>query len=77
MNSYEFMGIDLEVGEEVISRRTSFVKRAVAFLKRRRAANRVSRNNITRDHSGARKRLVAAFFSEKPMYGEVKFQKTF
>ncbi|GJV12579.1 ALP1-like protein [Tanacetum coccineum] len=78
MNSYQFMGIDFEEGEEeVTSRKKSFVKRAIAFIKRRRGANRLSRNNITRDRSGAHERLVAAFFSEEPMYGEVKFRKTF
>ncbi|GJR42154.1 ALP1-like protein isoform X1 [Tanacetum coccineum] len=78
MNSYQFMGIDFEEGEEeVTSRKKSFVKRAIAFIKRRRGANRLSRNSITRDRSGAHERLVAAFFSEEPMYGEVKFRKTF
>ncbi|GJW66112.1 zinc finger, CCHC-type containing protein [Tanacetum coccineum] len=78
MNSYTFIGIDFKEGEEeVTSRKKSFIKRAIAFIKRRRRANRLTRNNITRDRSGAHERLVAAFFSEEPMYDEVKFWKTF
>nr|GEU83626.1 hypothetical protein [Tanacetum cinerariifolium] len=72
------MGIDFEEGEEeVTSRKKSFIKRAITFIKRRRRANRLTRNNITRDCSGAHERLVAAFFSEEPMYDDVKFRKTF
>ncbi|GJY78837.1 receptor protein kinase-like protein ZAR1 [Tanacetum coccineum] len=64
MNSYQFMGIDFEEGEEeVTSRKKSFVKRAIAFIKRRRGANRLSRNSITRDRSGAHERLVALHVS--------------
>ncbi|GJZ12519.1 ALP1-like protein [Tanacetum coccineum] len=78
MNSYTFIGIDFKEGEEeVTSRKKSFIKRAIAFIKCRRRANRLTRNNITRDRSGAHERLVAAFFSEEPMYDEVKFRKTF
>ncbi|GJS67466.1 ALP1-like protein [Tanacetum coccineum] len=79
MNSYTFMGIDLdgEEEEEVTSRKKTFIKRAIAFIKNRRRANRVTRNHITRDRYGAHERLVAAFFSEEPMYDEVKFRKTF
>ncbi|GJZ78323.1 ALP1-like protein [Tanacetum coccineum] len=67
-----FMGIDLYgEEEEVTSRKKTSIKRAIAFTKNRRRANRVTRNHITRE------RLVAAFFSEEPMYDEVKFQKTF
>ncbi|GKD44105.1 ALP1-like protein isoform X1 [Tanacetum coccineum] len=74
MNSYTFMGIDLE---EVTSRKKTFIKRAIAFIKSRQRANRLTRNNITRDRAGAHERLVAAFFSEDPTYGEVKFRKMF
>ncbi|GJT83943.1 serine carboxypeptidase-like protein 51 [Tanacetum coccineum] len=77
MNSYTFMGIDLEGEEEVTSRKKTFIKRAIAFIKNRRRANRVTRNHITRDRYGAHERLVAAFFSDEPMYDEVKFRKTF
>ncbi|GJV14838.1 ALP1-like protein [Tanacetum coccineum] len=77
MNSYTFMGVDLEGEEEVTSRKKTFIKRAIAFIKNRRRANRVTRNHITRDRSGAHERLVAAFFSKEPMYDEVKFRKTF
>ncbi|GJV33586.1 ALP1-like protein isoform X1 [Tanacetum coccineum] len=78
MNSYTFMGIDLDgEEEEVTSRKKTFIKRAIAFIKNRRRANRVTRNHITRDRYGAHERLVAAFFSEEPMYDEVKFRKTF
>ncbi|GJV64812.1 ALP1-like protein isoform X1 [Tanacetum coccineum] len=76
MNSYAFMGIDLD-GEEVISRKKTFIKRAIAFIKNRRRANRVTRNHITQDRYGVHDRLVAAFFSDEPMYDEVKFRKTF
>ncbi|GJU22263.1 ALP1-like protein [Tanacetum coccineum] len=77
MNSYTFMGIDLDGEEEVTSRKKTFIKRAIAFIKNRRLANRVTRNHITRDRYGAHDRLVAAFFSDEPMYDEVKFRKTF
>ncbi|GJS56894.1 ALP1-like protein isoform X1 [Tanacetum coccineum] len=77
MNSYTFMGIDLEGEEEVTSRKKTFIKRAIAFIKRSRQANRLTRNSVTRDRSGAHERLVAAFFSEEPMYDALKFRKTF
>nr|GEX98396.1 hypothetical protein [Tanacetum cinerariifolium] len=64
MNLYTFMCLDdLEEGEEISSRKKSFIKRALAYIKIRRQANRVTRNIITRDHAGAPQRLVAAFFS--------------
>ncbi|GKD95381.1 ALP1-like protein isoform X1 [Tanacetum coccineum] len=54
MNSYTFMGLDdVEEGEEISSRKKSFIKRAIAFIKIRRQANRVTRNDITRDRAGA------------------------
>ncbi|GKB49996.1 ALP1-like protein isoform X1 [Tanacetum coccineum] len=63
MNSYTFMGLDdVEEGEEISSRKKSFIKRAIAYIKIRRQASRVARNNITRDRAGAHERLVAAFF---------------
>ncbi|GJR37504.1 ALP1-like protein [Tanacetum coccineum] len=78
MNSYTFMGIDLEGEEEVTSRRKkTFIKRAIAFIKSRRVANRPTRNIITRDRAGAHQRLVVAFFSEDPMYDQLKFRKMF
>nr|GEU96069.1 hypothetical protein [Tanacetum cinerariifolium] len=64
MNSYTFMSLDVKEGEKVNSRRKTFTKRAIAFIKSRRQANRLTRNNITRDRSGAHDRLVAVFFSE-------------
>ncbi|GJW07045.1 ALP1-like protein [Tanacetum coccineum] len=76
MNSYTFTGLDVEEGE-VNSRRVTFIKRAIAFIKSRRQANRLTRNRITRDRSGAHERLVAAFFSEDPMYDATRFRKTF
>ncbi|GJX49573.1 ALP1-like protein [Tanacetum coccineum] len=67
MNSYMFMGIDLEEEKEVTSRRKkTFIKRAIAFIKSRRVANWPTRNIITRDRAGAHQRLFAAFFSEDP-----------
>ncbi|GJT12341.1 ALP1-like protein isoform X1 [Tanacetum coccineum] len=77
MISYTFMGINVEEGEEVISHKKTFIKRAIAFIKRRRRANRLTRNNITRDRSGAHECLVAAYFSEDMMYDAIKFQKKF
>ncbi|GJV69572.1 ALP1-like protein isoform X1 [Tanacetum coccineum] len=77
MNSYTFLGIDVEEGQEFNSRRKNFIKRAIAYIKIRRQANQLTRNNITRDHSGSHERLVAAFFSEDPMYDATRFQKTF
>nr|GEX91669.1 transposon protein, putative, Pong sub-class, expressed [Tanacetum cinerariifolium] len=71
------MSLDLEEGEEVTSRKKTFIKRAIAFIKARRQANRLTRNNITRDHSGAHERLVTFFYSEDPMYDALKFRKTF
>ncbi|GJV25233.1 ALP1-like protein isoform X1 [Tanacetum coccineum] len=63
MNSYTFMGLDdVEEGEEISSRKKSFIKRAIAFIKIRRQANRVTRNDITRDRAGAHERLVAEWF---------------
>nr|GEU31258.1 hypothetical protein [Tanacetum cinerariifolium] len=57
MNSYTFMGLDdVEEEEEISSRKKSFIKRAIAFIKIRRQANRVTRNNITRDRAGAHER---------------------
>ncbi|GJU33637.1 hypothetical protein Tco_1181991 [Tanacetum coccineum] len=78
MNSYTFMGLDnVEEGEEVSSRRKSFIKRATAYTKIRRQANRLTRNNITRDRSIAHERLVVAFFTEDPIYDATRFRKTF
>ncbi|GKB29240.1 hypothetical protein Tco_0868641 [Tanacetum coccineum] len=78
MNSYTFMGLDdEEEGEEISSRKKSFIKRAITYIKMRRQATRVTRNIITRDRAGAHTRLVAAFFSETPMYNETRFRKTF
>ncbi|GJY70639.1 ALP1-like protein isoform X1 [Tanacetum coccineum] len=72
------MGLyDVEEGEEISSRRKSFIKRALAYIKIRRQANRLTRNSITRDRSGAHERLVAAFFTEDPMYNATRFRKTF
>ncbi|GJU09761.1 hypothetical protein Tco_1132157 [Tanacetum coccineum] len=77
MNSYTFMGLDVEEGEEVNSRKKTFIKRGIAFIKSRRQANRLTRNNITRDRSCAHERLVAAFFSEDSIYDAIKFRKMF
>nr|GEY04804.1 hypothetical protein [Tanacetum cinerariifolium] len=69
MSSYTFMGLDdVEKGEEISSRKKSFIKRVIAYIKIRRQASRLTRNNmtrnsITRDRAGAHERLVAAFFS--------------
>ncbi|GJR87096.1 ALP1-like protein [Tanacetum coccineum] len=77
MNSYTFMCLDDVEGEEISSRKKSFIKRAITYIKMRRQATRVRRNNITRDRTGTHTRLVAAFFSETPMYNETRFRKTF
>ncbi|GKE99346.1 ALP1-like protein isoform X1, partial [Tanacetum coccineum] len=61
MNSYTFMGLDdVEEGEEISSRKKSFIKRVIAYIKTRRQATQVSRNSITRDCAGAHERLVNA-----------------
>nr|GEX18602.1 hypothetical protein [Tanacetum cinerariifolium] len=77
MNSYTFMGLDdVEEGEEISSRKKSFIKRVIAYIKIRRQASRLTRNSITRDRDGAHERLVAAFFSDKPLYDAARFRKT-
>ncbi|GKC52965.1 ALP1-like protein isoform X1, partial [Tanacetum coccineum] len=67
MNSYTFMGLDdVEEGEEISSRKKSFIKRVIAYIKMRRQTTRVPRNSITRDRAGAHERLVISFFTETP-----------
>nr|GEU59841.1 putative nuclease HARBI1 [Tanacetum cinerariifolium] len=64
MNSYTFIGLDdVEEGEEISSRKKSFIKRVIAYIKIRRQASRLRRNSITKDRVGAHERLVDAFFS--------------
>ncbi|GJU92071.1 hypothetical protein Tco_1304494, partial [Tanacetum coccineum] len=78
MNSYTFMGLDdVEEGEEISSRKKSFIKRAIAYIKMRRQTTQVPRNSITRDRTGAHERLVAAYFTDSPMYNEKRFWQTF
>ncbi|GKA52540.1 ALP1-like protein isoform X1 [Tanacetum coccineum] len=77
MNSYTFMGLDDIEEEDISSSKKSFIKRALAYIKISRQANRVTRNSITRDRSSAHERLVAAFFTEDPMYNATRFRKTF
>nr|GEX76166.1 hypothetical protein [Tanacetum cinerariifolium] len=78
MNSYTFMSLDdVKEGEEISSRKKTFIKRAIAYIKTRRQATQVSRNSITRDCAGAHERLVAAYFTESPMYDEKRFRQTF
>ncbi|GJY08201.1 ALP1-like protein [Tanacetum coccineum] len=78
MNSYTFMGLDdVEEGEEISSRKKSFIKRAIAYIKTRRQTTRVPRNIITRDRAGSHERLVIAFFTEAPRYDEKRFRQTF
>ncbi|GJX52794.1 hypothetical protein Tco_0281163 [Tanacetum coccineum] len=61
MNSYTFMGLDdVEEGEEISSRKKSFIKRAIAYIKMRRQTTRVPRNSITRDRAGAHERLCTS-----------------
>nr|GEW75002.1 DNL-type zinc finger protein [Tanacetum cinerariifolium] len=68
MNLYTFMGLDdVEEEEKNSSRKKCFIKRAIAYIKIRREASRVTRNNITRDLAGAHERLLAAFFTDAPM----------
>ncbi|GKC16233.1 RNA-directed DNA polymerase, eukaryota [Tanacetum coccineum] len=42
-----------------------------------RQATQVLRNSITRDRAGAHERLVAAYFTDSPMYNEKRFRQTF
>nr|GEU49140.1 hypothetical protein [Tanacetum cinerariifolium] len=54
MNLYTFMGLDDVVeGVEISSRKKSLIKRAIAYIKIRRQASRLTRNSITRDRAGA------------------------
>nr|GEZ87098.1 hypothetical protein [Tanacetum cinerariifolium] len=65
MNSYTFMGLyDVE---EISSRKKTFIKRVIAYIKTKRKATQVSRNSITRDRAGAHEHLVAAYFTESPI----------
>ncbi|GJZ17100.1 ALP1-like protein [Tanacetum coccineum] len=74
MNSYTFMGLDdVEEGEEISSRKKTFIKRVIAYIKTRRQATQVSRNSITRDRAGAHERLIvnavtthSAYFQSNP-----------
>nr|GEV46915.1 hypothetical protein [Tanacetum cinerariifolium] len=68
---------DVKEREEVVNRRVNFLKRAMVFIRNRRQANRPTRTPINRDRVGAHVRLVAAFFSENPLYDAYKFRKTF
>ncbi|GJU24663.1 ALP1-like protein [Tanacetum coccineum] len=78
MNLYTFMGLDdVEEGEEISSHKKTFIKRAIAYIKTRRQATQVSRNSITRDRAGAHEHLVAAYFTDSPMYNEKRFRQTF
>ncbi|GKB91029.1 serine/threonine-protein kinase STY17-like protein [Tanacetum coccineum] len=78
MNSYTFMGLDdVEEGEEISSRKKTFIKRAIAYIKTRRHATQVSRNSITIDRAGAHERLVAAYFTDSSMYNKKCFRQTF
>ncbi|GJX51223.1 ALP1-like protein [Tanacetum coccineum] len=61
MNSYTFMGLDdVEEGEEISSRKKSFIKRVIAYIKTRRKTTRVPRNSITRDRAGAHEHLCTS-----------------
>ncbi|GKC75342.1 serine/threonine-protein kinase STY17-like protein [Tanacetum coccineum] len=78
MNSYTFMSLDdVEEGKEISIRKKSFIKRALAYIKIRRQANRVTRNSITKDRAGAHERLVAAFCTNALMYDATRFRKPF
>nr|GEY47659.1 hypothetical protein [Tanacetum cinerariifolium] len=68
---------DVEEGEEISSRKKSFSKRAIAYIKIRRQASRLTRNSITRDRASAHERLIVVFFSDNPMYDATRFRKTF
>nr|GFA28678.1 hypothetical protein [Tanacetum cinerariifolium] len=77
MNSYTFIGLDdVDEGEEISSRKKSFIKRVIVYIKTRRQATQVSRNSITIDRAGAHERLVAAYFIESPMYNEKRSWQT-
>nr|GEW08177.1 hypothetical protein [Tanacetum cinerariifolium] len=69
MNSYTFMGLDDVEEEEISSRKKSFIKRVIAYIKIRRQASRLTRNSIIRDHAGAHECLVAVFFFDNPIEG--------
>nr|GEX29264.1 hypothetical protein [Tanacetum cinerariifolium] len=68
MNS--FMGLDdVEEGEEISSCKKSFIKRAIAYIKIRRQASRVTGNSITRYRVGAHEHLLTSFFTDAPIAG--------
>ncbi|GJT53583.1 ALP1-like protein isoform X1 [Tanacetum coccineum] len=75
MNSYTFMGLDnVEEGEEISSRKKTFIKRAIAYIKTGRQATQVSRNIITRDHAGAHEPVMEIYgpeFLRKPTVTDV------
>nr|GFC82018.1 hypothetical protein [Tanacetum cinerariifolium] len=47
---------------DISSRKKSFIKQAIAYIKIKRQASRLTKNIITRDRADAHERLVAAFF---------------
>nr|GEV13112.1 protein ALP1-like [Tanacetum cinerariifolium] len=67
----------LKKKKKISSRKKSFINRAIAYIKIRRQASRLTRNSITIDRAGAHERLVAAFFSDNPMHDATRFRKTF
>ncbi|GJW74013.1 hypothetical protein Tco_0133383 [Tanacetum coccineum] len=63
--------------EEKIRRDLNFSSRALSFLVYLPQAKRQKRTNINHDHYGAHDRLVAAYFSDNPMFLASRFEEKF
>ncbi|GKC42633.1 ALP1-like protein [Tanacetum coccineum] len=63
--------------EEKIQRDLSFFSRALSFFICLPKPKRQKRTNINRDYYGAQERLVAAYFSDNPMFPEAVFEDRF
>ncbi|GJT63166.1 ALP1-like protein [Tanacetum coccineum] len=63
--------------EEKIQRDLSFFSRALSFVICLPKPKRQKRTNINRDYYGAQEHLVAAYFSDNPMFSEAVFEDRF
>ncbi|GKC32021.1 ALP1-like protein [Tanacetum coccineum] len=63
--------------EEKIQRDLTFFSRALSFFVCLPKPKRQKRTNINRDYYGAQERLVAAYFSDNPMFPEAVFEDRF
>ena len=63
--------------EEKIQRDLTFFSRALSYFVCSPKPKRQKRTNINRDYYGAQERLVAAYFSDNPMFPESVFEDRF